>query len=85
MFDDEDVVVDFPEMKRRWDVSVFRNEEAEGGMKNALVERFQNVRSIWISGRVIDYQGMLHFVDETGKEVVISSLPFIVKEVARAV
>jgi hypothetical protein len=73
-----------PEMKRRWDVTVFRNDPVDGGIKNVLVEHFENVRSTWITGNVVSYDGVLHFVDGNGKEVVVASLPFIVKEVAPA-
>jgi hypothetical protein len=74
--------MDFPQMKRRWDVTIFRNEKVDGGVANTIVEQFQNVRSKWITGNVVDHEGVLHFVDEGGKEVVVSSVPFMAKEIA---
>jgi hypothetical protein len=37
-----------------------------------------------LTGNVADHQGVLHFVTSEGKEVVVSSPPFIAKEVAPA-
>jgi len=78
------VAMNFPEMKRRWDITIFRNEVVEGGVRNVIVEQFRNVRSRWISGEVLSPEGLLQFVDESGKEVVVSSVPFIAREVASA-
>jgi hypothetical protein len=76
----------WPERNRRWDVSLFRSQRAEGGgTENVLIEHFRNVRSKRVSGDVVDYQGVLQFIAEDGKEVMVSSMPFIAKEVAEAV
>ena len=74
----------FTEQKRRWNITVFRNEAVEGGIKNTVMYEYQNVRSKWISGDVVDHEGKLCFLDENGKEVVASGVPFIAREVIPA-
>jgi hypothetical protein len=72
-------------MRRRWNVTIFRNEvAADGGIKNVVVHEYKNVRSTWISGEVVNRDGTLRFTDETGREIVASSVPFVVTEIERA-
>lgn len=73
--------LDFPAMKRRWNVTIFRNEAVDGGIKNTVAAEHQNVRSIWGTGEIVGYGGELCFVDESGKKVVASAVPFIATEV----
>jgi len=81
----EEIRKKWPEANRRWQVTLFRSEPAEGGgTKNVEIERFDNVRSKWLTGNVVSHQGTLEFVTEDGREVVVSSMPFIAKEVAPA-
>jgi hypothetical protein len=80
-----DFVKNYFRPNRRWQITLFRNEPAEGGgVKNILLEQFDNVRSKWATGTVVDHQGVLQFVAEDGREFVVSSMPFIAKEVAPA-
>jgi hypothetical protein len=75
---------DFPSTRRRWNVTIFRNEVVENGIKNVVVREYRNVRPQSISGEILGYDGVLRFVDESGKAVVVSSLPFLATEVDRA-
>jgi hypothetical protein len=86
LFDEqlEEIRKQWPEANRRWQVTLFRSEPTEGGVKNVEVERFENVRSKWLTGSVVSHKGTLEFVAEDGREVVVSSMPFIAKEVAPA-
>ena len=72
-----------PEMKRRWEVTIFRNEPVEGGIRNVIVAQYNNVRPKSLSG-IVRYDGVLHFVDDDGKEHLVSSVPYIAKEVTAA-
>ena len=74
----------FTEQTRRWNVTLFRNDAVEGGIKNTVIHEYHNVRSKWVSGDVVDHEGKLCFLDENGKEVVASGLPFVVSEVTPA-
>lgn len=76
--------LDFPEMRRRWNVRIFWNELAKGQIKKTIVQEYKGVRSIWITGEIVRHDGMLKFVDQTGKEIVASSVPFLATEVERA-
>ena len=80
--DSEELLSRLPGRKRRWQITVFRNDAVDGGIKNTVVEHFDNVRSCDpITGRITRGPDTLHFIDETGREIEISSLPFIVKEI----
>lgn len=76
--------LDFPEMRRRWNVTIFRNERVEGGVQNTVVQEYKNVRTTnWVSGEIVGYDGTLKFTDETGKEIVASSVPFLADSVTQ--
>ena len=60
----------------------FAGEQVEGGVRHVLVETFNNARSYDCCGRINMERDKLHFFDETGKEVVVSSMPFVAKEIA---
>jgi len=77
---DEEFLAHFPGRNRRWEISIFRNEPVEGGLKQILVEHFLNARSFSLSGRLSNVPGQLHFYDENGKEVLVSEMPFIARE-----
>ena len=74
----------FPDRNRRWQVTIFRNEVVEGGIKNTVVHQYENVRSKWLSGSIVGNDGMLQFIDADGKEVVARAVPFMATEVAPA-
>jgi hypothetical protein len=75
----------FPQRNRRWNVTIFRNEAVQGGINQIVVHQYENVRSIDIStGRIVNHEGVLHFIDADEKEVVARSVPFMVTEVAPA-
>jgi len=52
----------FPERIRGWQVTIYRNEEVEGGIKNTVVHQYENVRSKWLSGSIVGNDGMLQFI-----------------------
>lgn len=76
--------LDFPDMRRRWNVTIFRNELVEGGIRNTVIQEYKGVRSMWITGEIVRHDGMLKFVDDTGKEIIASSVPFVATEIERA-
>lgn len=76
--------LDFPDMRRRWNVTIFRNELVEGGIRNTVIQEYRGVRSMWITGEIVRHDGMLKFVDESGKEIIASSVPFVATEIERA-
>ena len=71
----------FPEMKRRWNVTIFRHEMSDNNVRNVVLKEYQNVRSKWTTGVVVDHDGVLAFIDENGREVVARSVPFIATEI----
>jgi hypothetical protein len=77
----DEFLAQLPGLKRRWQVTIFRNEPVEGGIQNSVVHQYENVRSKWISGNIVDHDGVLQFIDANGKEVVARSVPFLAKEV----
>jgi hypothetical protein len=74
----------FPESNRRWQVTIFRNEVLEGGIKNIVVREYRNVGSKWLSGDIVGHNGMLQFINADGREVVLNSVPFIATEISPA-
>lgn len=66
----------FPGRNRRWNVTIFRNELADGVIKSVVVHQYENVRSKGLHGNIVD-DGVLCFIDADGKEVVASSVPFM--------
>lgn len=76
--------LDFPDMRRRWNVTIFQNELVKGETRT-VVQEYKRVRSMWITGEVVRHDGMLKFIDQAGKEIVASSsVPFIATEVESA-
>jgi hypothetical protein len=71
----------FPKMKRRWNVTIFRHEMSDNNVGNVVLKEYQNVRSKWITGGVVDHDGVLAFIDENRREVVARSVPFIATEI----
>jgi hypothetical protein len=80
--DQEDFLAHFPGRKRRWNLTIFRIESVNGEIRHLIAEQFDNVRSEGLSGDIVNHEGVLQFIDEFGKEVIVSSMPFIAKEVA---
>lgn len=76
----EEWLESLPGRKRRWDITIFRNELADGCVKQVVLKHFTNARSYSLGGEISFSPGELHFFDEAGKEVVISSMPFIARE-----
>lgn len=77
--------LDFPDMRRRWNVTIFQHELVKGETRTTVVQEYKRVRSMWITGEVVRHDGMLKFIDQTGKEIVASSsVPFLATEVERA-
>jgi hypothetical protein len=70
-----------PEMKRRWNITIFRHELSDNNVRNVVLKEYHNVRSKWITGDVVDHDGVLAFIDEGGREVVARSVPFIAIEI----
>ena len=79
--DSEKWLANLPGRKRRWQITVFRNELVDGGIKNTIAEEFDCVSSCDpLTGRITSGNGILNFIDKSGREIVISSMPFIAKE-----
>ena len=79
--------IDFVEAskRRRWDVTIFRNQVVDGALVNVIVKEYRNVRSKWaVPSGLLDYHGVLQFVDEDGKQFAAASIPFIATEGAPA-
>ena len=72
----------FPDRNRRWQVTIFRNDVVEGGIKNTVVQQYENVRSKGLDGNIVNHEGVLRFIDADGKEVVARAVPFMATEVA---
>jgi hypothetical protein len=78
----EELLKLLPGVNRRWQITLYRNEPLDGGgTKNVLIEQFDNVRPVGPTGRLVDNQGILRFECEDGREVVVSSMPYIAKEI----
>jgi hypothetical protein len=88
MFDtpeNRDWLKHFPQRNRWWNVTIFRNEVVEGGIKQVVVHQYENVRSPNIAtGNIVNYDGALHFIDADDREVVARAVPFMATEVAPA-
>jgi hypothetical protein len=78
----EEFLQSFPGRKRRWRITLFRHEPVEGGVQNTVIQTFENARSYCVTSRLSLQPGQLHFFDENGKEVFVSSMPFIAQEIA---